>query len=154
MWSSSQIDGEYLCVVPHPSLRIIAAATPDGNVVLYEEDLQESQNLSVKKDHSLQQLSWHPTRKFLIIAWSNGTLGLWCPESDTTFREGNIHSSLITSVAWSPTGNRLITGDSDGTVVIWKVDGRGKLSTLTQYRLRGSIQQITFKSNASRLKDT
>ena len=82
-----------------------------------------------------------------------GTLGLWCPDFDTTIREGNLHSVQISALSWSPNGNRLITGDLEGNIVGWKVDNRGKLSTVAQYRLRGPIRHITFKFDSTKSKE-
>lgn len=76
---------------------------------------------------------------------TKGIVGLWCLEGEPSFREGIVHDTTITCLEWSPGGNRLITGDEEGGVVVWKIDGRGKLSTMSQYRLRGSIDHIVFK---------
>lgn len=91
---------------------------------------------------------------------------MWCVDaSESSVREGNLHSSSITTLEWSPTGNRLITGDEvsifyrflfisqDGALIVWKVDNRGKLSTLSQYRLRGAVNHVTFKTNMMKVKD-
>ncbi|KAJ3262217.1 hypothetical protein HK103_002630 [Boothiomyces macroporosus] len=146
MWVGQHSEGEVSAVAIHPVLPIIAASSSkDGSVAIYDDDLVSSQALQGKKDLSVTNLKWHPTRKFLAITWKNGIVGLWCLEGEPSFREGIVHDTTITCLEWSPGGNRLITGDEEGGVVVWKIDGRGKLSTMSQYRLRGSIDHIVFK---------
>ncbi|KAJ3325252.1 hypothetical protein HDV06_005009 [Boothiomyces sp. JEL0866] len=154
MWVGQHSEGEVSAIAIHSVLPVVAASlSKDGSVVMYDEDLVSSQVLSGKKDLSVTNLKWHPTRKFLAITWKNGTVGLWCLEGEASFREGIVHDSSITCLEWSPGGNRLITGDEEGGVVVWKIDGRGKLATMSQYRLRGSIDHIVFKPT-KRIKDS
>jgi hypothetical protein len=72
MWVTQSIEGDYSTVVPHSSLGLIAAASRDGIITLFEEDLQISQVLTVKKDNPITNLNWHPSRKLLVICWSDG----------------------------------------------------------------------------------
>ncbi|KAJ3271511.1 hypothetical protein HDV01_006562 [Terramyces sp. JEL0728] len=154
MWVGQLSEGEVSALAIHPLLPLVAASNnKDGSVVLHDDDLVASQTLPGKKDLSVTNLKWHPTRKFLAITWKNGTVGLWCLEGDVSFREGNVHDSNVTCLEWSPGGNRLITGDEEGGVVVWKIDGRGKLATMSQYRLRGRIDHVAFKPT-KRAKDS
>jgi hypothetical protein len=39
-------------------------------------------------------------------------------------------------------------------VVVWKIDSRGKLTTLSKYRLQASIDHIQFKNQVKKARDT
>lgn len=75
MWVGQHSEGEVSAVAIHPVLPIIAASSSkDGSVAIYDDDLVSSQALQGKKDLSVTNLKWHPTRKFLAITWKNGSL--------------------------------------------------------------------------------
>ncbi|KAI8902608.1 hypothetical protein BC833DRAFT_654604 [Globomyces pollinis-pini] len=154
MWISESANGDFSSIAIHPSSSIVASSSNDGTVSLYDEDLVVCQSIVLKKDGQVNGLQWHPTRKFLAVSWTNGTVGLWCLDSNSSFREGNVHHAPISCIVWSPNGNRLITGDEEGGVVVWKIDHRGKLATMSQYRLRGAIDHIVFKPIDKRARES
>lgn len=61
-------------------------------------------------------------------------MSLWFA-SDKTAREGNVHQAQITLLQWHASGNRLISADKDGQAIVWKVDPRGRMVAMAQYRL-------------------
>ena len=72
-------------------------------------------------------------------AYKIGMIGVWSA-SEGVLREGNIHPSQVVLLSWNALGTRLITSDKDGQTVLWKVDARGRLTILFQYRLSNVIK--------------
>ncbi|KAJ3192139.1 hypothetical protein HK101_006974 [Irineochytrium annulatum] len=79
-------------------------------------------------------------------------VGLWS-DTDAQLREGIVHHSPITCLEWSPGGTRLISGDEEGEVVVWKVDSRGKMASICQYRLKGSLRSCIFRKSPVKLEN-
>ncbi|TPX69392.1 hypothetical protein SpCBS45565_g02472 [Spizellomyces sp. 'palustris'] len=145
MWYDQTIDGDYTALAVHPTFPALAAANKDGRVDLFDEEGQKRPQADICRVPGSVILRWHPSQKLLAISWSNGTAGIWS-DAEAVLREGNVHGSSITVVEWSPLGNRL-----DGDVVVWKVDPRGRLSILCQYRLHNSITHCIFRSHRQEL---
>jgi WD40 repeat protein len=82
-----------------------------------------------------------------------GNIGIWSPETDSNVREGKSHQN-ISCLEWSPNGNRLVSGDEEGCIVVWKVDLRGKLASLSKYRLQAPIQHVLFKNASKKTRDS
>eukprot|EP00842_Homolaphlyctis_polyrhiza_P000388 jgi/Hompol1/134/HPOL_002936-RA len=146
MWvAGQQVDGEFQNLAVHSSISLLAATLHDGAIHVFDDEGVRFENFSIKKDSVPTKLAWHPSKKYLAIAWNGGTVGLWCLDMESTLREGKIHQCRVTCLEWNPPGNRIVTGDEDGCVVVWKIDMRGRLSTMSQYRLKGQIACCVFR---------
>ncbi|KAJ1551048.1 hypothetical protein HK096_003480 [Nowakowskiella sp. JEL0078] len=141
MWQDSIVLGDYVDICCHQILPLVASATPDGKIDLLSDDGAKT---CIRKDSTPCILKWHPQKRFLAVSWSSGVVGIWC-EQEQIFREGNAHSMEILVLEWSPSGNRLVSADIDGQVVVWKVDARGRLLSICQYRLKGAIRNCLFQ---------
>lgn len=67
-----ELNEDITAVAGHSSFAIVAAAIKEGSVTLYEEDMTVLQTLASRKDVKVEHLSWHPSRKILLLAWLNG----------------------------------------------------------------------------------
>ncbi|KAI8819835.1 uncharacterized protein EV422DRAFT_87782 [Fimicolochytrium jonesii] len=145
MWYDQSVDGEFSSVAVHPAFPVIAAATKEGRVELYDDEGKKQEGIDVAKAGAGEaKLAWHAVRKLLAVGWGNGSIAIWF-DNEQVLREGNVHQSSISLVEWNPVGNKLITGDEDGDVVVWKVDLRGRLAVSCQYRLKNKVTHCLFR---------
>jgi hypothetical protein len=73
MFVTSQLEGDYSNLTAHPSQNLLAGISQQGAVVLFDEDLNVIlQSQANTKNISIHQLSWHPSKRFLLIVWQNG----------------------------------------------------------------------------------
>ncbi|KAH6569056.1 hypothetical protein BASA62_005094 [Batrachochytrium salamandrivorans] len=150
MWvAEKQINGQVQDASLHASASLLALTLCDGQVQIYDDEGIRFEELSLKKDTAPTKIVWHPTKKYLAIAWNGGTVGLWCLDAESALREGKVHQCRIICLEWNPPGNRIISGDEDGGIVVWKVDARGRLSTMSQYRLKGQITCCVFRLSSA-----
>ncbi|TPX54243.1 hypothetical protein PhCBS80983_g05995 [Powellomyces hirtus] len=146
MWYDQTIDGDYTCVAAHSAFPLIAAATKEGRVELFDDEGHKQEKAEILRVPGDMQLKWHFAKKLLAVSWSNGMVGVWC-DHEHVLREGNVHQSPLSVMEWSPSGNRLVTGDEDGDVVVWKVDQRGRIAVLCQYRLSNKVTHCLFRGS-------
>jgi intraflagellar transport protein 140 len=146
MWVTGQEQtGQYEKCAIHNAHGILAVASNEGSISLFNEELECLQTMNQKKDSAANLLAWHPSKKILAMTLDT-VVGLWCVEHDGVLREGNAHQSKVEIIKWSPSGHRLITGDNEGVVIVWKVENKGRISAISQYRLKSAATSITFKS--------
>ncbi|KAJ3023409.1 hypothetical protein HKX48_003326 [Thoreauomyces humboldtii] len=144
MWYDQNLEGDFTTIAPHSVFPLIAAATKDGRVELYDDEGNKAEKADIARVPGDVRLRWHWTRKLLAVSWVNGMVAVWC-DNEKVLREGNVHQAALSVMEWNPAGNRLVTGDEDGGVVVWKVDHRGRLSVLCQYRLSNRITHCLFR---------
>ncbi|RKO88987.1 WD40-repeat-containing domain protein, partial [Blyttiomyces helicus] len=145
MWYEQDLSGDFISFSVHPLLALVAAAAPDGRIDLFNNEGERNAKAAIRRDARPCLLAWHPTRKLLSVSWANGTVAIWS-DYEQVLREGNIHQVAVSCVEWSPNGARLVTADEDGEVVVWKVDQRGRLSSICQYRLKDTVTHCLFRT--------
>ncbi|KAJ3140384.1 hypothetical protein HK100_010068 [Physocladia obscura] len=149
MFRERSVEGEYQVVAAHAIYGIIAAANiNDGSISILSEDHASTilNTAAQNREASVAQLLWHPSKRILAVGWSNGLVGVWS-DSEEILREGNSHRISISCLEWNSTGSRLISCDEEGEAIVWKVDLRGKISLICQYRLKGSISRCIFRKS-------
>ncbi|KAJ3331298.1 hypothetical protein HDU76_003527 [Blyttiomyces sp. JEL0837] len=151
MFDEVETDGEFVKVAAHSIIPIWAGAKTDGTIEMFYDDGQKLVKSSFQKDASPCIVQWHPVRRFLAASWSTGLVGVWS-EMEELLREAVSHRSSISCMEWSMTGHRLITCDEEGDVIVWKVDMRGKISSICQYRLKGSVNRCIFRKSVAAAK--
>ncbi|KAJ3415634.1 hypothetical protein HDV05_004510 [Chytridiales sp. JEL 0842] len=147
MFAETPIDGDFTHIACHKGLPVWAAGRADGSIHVYgrtDSEKHQQPKATIHKDSIPCILSWHPQKRLLAASWKSGLVGVWS-EVEDVFREGVSHRSPISCLEWSPNGARLITADEEGEVVVWKVDMRGKLASVCQYRLKGSVTGCYFR---------
>ncbi|KAI8620888.1 hypothetical protein BC830DRAFT_1096659 [Chytriomyces sp. MP71] len=147
MWVERTVDGSYTLTASHQVFDIMAAANKeDGSVSILADD-HGSTILSTSTQHRdahVVGILWHPSKRLLAVGWSSGTVGVWS-DTEEVLREGASHGCTITCLEWNTTGTRLISCDVEGEVIVWKVDLRGKISSICQYRLKAAVSRCLFR---------
>nr|KAJ3423078.1 hypothetical protein HK105_003518 [Polyrhizophydium stewartii] len=73
MWvAGPQSDGEYQALAIHPSAPLLAATLRDGTVHVFDDEGTRLEDLSLKKDSVPTKVVWHPSKKYLAVAWNGG----------------------------------------------------------------------------------
>jgi len=72
MYFDVDVNGEYILSTWHPRYSIIAVTKKDGSVEILNDEGVRINKETIKKDSSVSFISWHATKKFLLIAWING----------------------------------------------------------------------------------
>ncbi|KAJ3242971.1 hypothetical protein HDU78_000924 [Chytriomyces hyalinus] len=152
MWVERSVDGNFAHTVSHQIFGILAAAhMDDGSVSVLAEDHGSTilGTSTQHRDSTVVGLLWHPSKRLLAVGWSTGNVGVWS-DTEEILREGASHGSSISCLEWNATGTRLISCDEEGEVVVWKVDLRGKISSICQYRLKGTVSRCIFRRAPAR----
>ncbi|ORX53869.1 WD40 repeat-like protein [Piromyces finnis] len=143
MYFDVDVSGEYILSTWHPRYSIIAVTKNDGSVEILNDEGIRINKETIKKDSSVSFISWHSIKKFLFIAWINGTISIW-NAYDNVLKEESIHKNRIKCYKWSPNSNKLITIDIDNKLVLWKIDRRGRIFSLYQNNFKADISQCMF----------
>ncbi|KAJ3378385.1 hypothetical protein HDU84_007617 [Entophlyctis sp. JEL0112] len=141
-----------LCAAAHPACPAIAATDRDSARVCVWPDPHSSPAAFAPTTHPnarAVRLLWHPSKRLLAVAWDSGVVGVWS-EADQILREGVSHAVRVCCLQWNAPGSRLISCDEDAQVVVWKVDLRGKLSLMCQYRLKSPVSSCLFRCSTGR----
>jgi intraflagellar transport protein 140 len=65
---------------------------------------------TVRKSRPASALSWHPSRKVLVVGWETGELTAWSDQDKIDIPA--LHKAEITVLQWSSQGSRLLTADA------------------------------------------
>jgi WD40 repeat protein len=124
--------------------RLIAAAGPDGRVLLWQTDTGAAYGAPLAHPAGVRGLAFLPNTHTLLTGCADGAARLWdCdrgallgdpmshyrsadrPAREWPFLDG------VSSVAVSPDGKRAVTGGGDGTIRLWSLpDGRSLASAV------------------------
>ncbi len=124
--------------------RLIAAAGPDGRVLLWRTDTGKAYGAPLAHPAGVHGLAFLPNTHTLLTGCADGAARLWdCergallgdpmshyrsadqPAREWPFRDG------VSSVAVSPDGKSAVTGGCDGTIRLWSLpDGRSLASAV------------------------
>jgi len=143
MYFDVDVSGDYILSTWHPRYPIVAVTKKDGSVEILNDEGLRINKETIKKDSSISFISWHSSKKFLLIAWINGTVSIW-NDYDNVLKEESIHKNRIKCYKWSQNSNKLITIDTDNKLVLWKVDRRGRILSLYQNNFKIEISQCMF----------
>ncbi|KAI8842110.1 hypothetical protein BC829DRAFT_401997 [Chytridium lagenaria] len=144
MFELQTIDEECAELAAHPTLPFFSYRKGNGEVIVYSNGDHSPTKTVYRKDFCSSRVVWHPTKAFLAVGWETGLVTI-LSDVESNWREGILHQYRITTVEWNASGNRLVTADEEGEVVVWKVDSKGKMSSLCQYRLKGAISWCIIK---------
>ncbi|MEQ9354013.1 TIR domain-containing protein [Coleofasciculus chthonoplastes] len=125
-----------------PDGKIIATASQDGTVKLWNPEGEELQTL---KGHegTVFAVRFSPDGQMLATAGGDKTVKLWTVEGQ--LKQTLIgHSAAVRDVKFTPDGQRIISGSEDQTVKLWTTDGQLR-QTLTDHRDR--INRIAVSPN-------
>ena len=134
MWViEKDFPGDFQIHSAHCSLPIFCMG--NGSELLISDGVDSIDSIPLRGT-AVTGTSWHQQLKNLLIAWGNGVISIWLG-SDSSIRDGKAHAARVTHMMWI--GMKFVTADEDNHVVVWKVDGRGRVGILTEYRLAHPI---------------
>ena len=84
-----------------------------SNIVnyLFQGELFNNIEPLVYPNSQVTTLSWHPSRKTLVITWDNGDIRLWNGDTEYTFVQKS-GTSPVQMGSWSQQGGRYLTIDN------------------------------------------
>ena len=147
-WFASVQFEEGSRIALNPANTILATASKDGTVRLW--DLTTKQELAPLVGHDERSLdvAFHPDGKLLASTGWDGTIRLWdvATHEPVTVLRG--HTKLIWRVAFSKDGKLLASGSNDQTIRIWDVQTHTCISVIPT----GSIvYAVSFSPDGKRL---
>jgi WD40 repeat protein len=113
--------GRILSVAFSPSRHLLASASTDRTIKLWNPDTGEF--LQTLQGHTswVWAIAFHPTEHLLASASYDQTIKLWDVEADECRQTLQEHSSSVLSIAFSPDGNWLASGGYNQTIKLWNV---------------------------------
>ncbi|MDJ0774572.1 MAG: AAA-like domain-containing protein [Mastigocoleus sp. MO_167.B18] len=123
-------DGEVSAVSFSPDGKIIAAASTDSNIKLW--NIKNRKLVKTLKGHTknIIDISFSPNGKLLVSGSSDKTVKLWNLENGTEIYSRKGHTGILYSVNFSPDGKQLASASNDRTVKIWNAEDGELLQTL------------------------
>lgn len=144
-------DGGYgvTAVAYSPNGKLLAAATGEGRIVLYD-----AATLDVVNDRQIQEgvlwgLAFSPDSARILCGGEGGGAFLWTLADDDIQPLVNGHTGDIQAVAFSPDGTRIATSGADALAIVWDPFTRRPL-----YRLQGHagyVNSVVFSPDGKKL---
>jgi WD40 repeat protein len=108
-----------------PDRNIIATASQDGTVKLWNLEGKQIKSFSAANNAKFWGISFSPKGQILAAASTDGTVRLWrLNGKDIEEVEPlKVSQSLVWDISFSPDGQVLASADSSGTVKLWQFDG-------------------------------
>lgn len=139
----------------HPTKPLLASASLDGSVRLW--DIKEGQSLGLlhQFDQSVHRLAFRPDGRWLAGACHDHHVVLWnfdTPEqlkARTPDRVLSGHKNAVWAVAFDSDGRTLASAADDGTIVLWDASTFHKITTL-RADVAG-IRALTFSGDGEML---
>jgi len=86
----------------------------------------------------VDDIAFHPIRKFLVTACRDGSLRIWDSTTFTLLDTISAHTDRVEAIAFSPDGRTLASGGRDGLVKLWNVE-----NWKTRAVLEGHLREIS-----------
>ncbi|CAL1292527.1 unnamed protein product [Larinioides sclopetarius] len=127
-----------------------------GLVSMYKDDSTVIRSkITSRLGIQVTAMSWHPTKKCLLIGWESGDLSIW---SELAGREiysfSKHHNNVISTLKFNENGKIFVTGDIDGVLNVWKFDAGGSLEILFTRPLKYTVIDIVFRNSNSVSNDS
>ena len=132
-----------------PDVKLLATASTDGTVSLWDIKGQKKRQISHKHTGPLTDISFSPDGRFLATASRNSTAQLWTLYGEKLFVfEG--HKGAVNSIRFSSNGQRLVTASSDGTAHLWNLEDE-QLTTKIEDPNGAAFWQAQFSPNGQQI---
>jgi WD40 repeat protein len=118
-------EGEVVDISFSPDRNIIATASQDSTVKLWNLEGKQIKSFSAANNAKFWGISFSPKGQILAAASTDGTVRLWrLNGKDIEEVEPlKVSQSLVWDISFSPDGQVLASADSSGTVKLWQFDG-------------------------------
>ncbi|GBE75710.1 WD-40 repeat protein [Microcystis aeruginosa NIES-87] len=118
-------EGEVVDISFSPDGNIIATASQDGTVKLWDLEGKQIKSFSAANNAKFWGISFSPKGQILAAASTDGTVRLWrLNGKDIEEVEPlKVSKGWVWDISFSPDGQVLASADSSGTVKLWQFDG-------------------------------
>jgi WD40 repeat protein len=135
-------------VVISPNNKLIASASRDGTVILWQAN---GKKLYTLKGHSkrVNSVAFSPDSKMLVSGSSDRSVNLW--SIDGKLLRTFAHERVVNSVAWAPDGKTIVSGGADNLIKLWNKEGK-MLATLAGHTL--PVTSVAWAPDGSKIAST
>ncbi|HEX4961584.1 MAG TPA: pentapeptide repeat-containing protein [Thermoanaerobaculia bacterium] len=113
--------GGVQCVAWNPEGTVLATASDDGTIKLWDAASGRHLNTLAGHDNRVLTVAWSPDGARLASGSYDRTVRLWDAASGRSLNTLAGHDNSVLTVAWSPDGRRLALSFSRGLLEIWDV---------------------------------
>jgi WD40 repeat protein len=140
-----------LAVGPSPDGSLIASASLDGTVKLFDADSGQEQG-TLQDSSGVTTVAFSPDGKTLATGNQSGAVKLW----DVAERKERLALAVpaglgVTSVAFSADGKSLAAARLDGWLIVWDLAGAKKDTDYQRFKLPGAIAAVAFAPDSRHL---
>lgn len=121
LWEAS-IDGHVVSLAWSSPLGLIAAASADGPIVLFDARTGHSRHTLAGHGFGTACVAWSADGKYLASAGQDGKVRTWDPATGKQIKEMPGGAAWVERVAWCPTAN-LLASAAGKKLRLWNLDG-------------------------------
>lgn len=113
-----------------PDSRLLASASDDATVRIWEADTGEHLQTLEGNSSSVYSVAFSHDSKFLASGSKDGTIRLWSVQTGEQLQSFTGHNNTVRSVVFSPDSKTLISGSDDTYVRVWSIATATTIHTL------------------------
>ncbi|RSL62260.1 hypothetical protein CEP53_004824 [Fusarium sp. AF-6] len=130
-----------------PDSRLLASASDDATVRIWEADTGEHLQTLEGHDSSVYSVAFSHDSKFLASASKDCTVRLWSVQTGDQLKTFTGHNNTVRTVVFSPDSRTLISGSDDSYVRVWSVETATAIHTLEGHH--SSVEVCACSPNGS-----
>ncbi|AVV47096.1 DNA-binding protein [Streptomyces sp. P3] len=141
--------GAVNCVVFGPGRRLLASASSDGTVRLWDAAAKRSVGELAGHHGPVRSVSFSPDGRTLASASSDATIRLWSVSDRRQIAVLTGHRGPVRAVSFSPDGRTVASAGQDGTVRLWDTRTHRQTGWLPGHS--GDVLALAYAPDGSRL---
>ncbi|MFM2061815.1 MAG: hypothetical protein RLZZ507_1485 [Cyanobacteriota bacterium] len=134
-----------------PDNQIIASASDDGTIKLWQRDGTFIKNLTEDKN-KVNSISFSPNGKMIAAGYDNGTIKIWQRDGKLiktfNYTNNSLDKNTVYSISFSPNGKMIASGSNDNTIKLWGLDGK-LIKTFTGHQR--SVYAVSFSPDGEKI---